>query len=410
MVSDGQPDAREGQAGRPGVAERFVVPRKPANAGGGKGPQFKTDATRGEGPGDWATYQLRRVFRNCRRRCTRKRRQKPAIASTPCTTRSAARKTHHRRNRLHRRRISHHGLVACGSRFLVACRSVGSESHQGKAVIKGESDEHCRWFVQPAAERQASDGKACPDRGEKASEALRQKQKADAEKKALIDKLLKPSGISEEDALNRASAIIERAIKNGLTEVEVLRFPNALCTDHGRAINNNLEPGWEDTLTGLPKEMYRFWNDTCDRSATGLLPKPFEHQRRPDAADRDLDRGIIGRRAQHHGLGRKPRTRAHQPLQADLPQARRDHPRSCVLQLPRAGAEEGPRITARPVRVWPKRLATGASDPADRSTTPRLSRAAAGAVLSCRLHAACTARRDRRSYIWLRALCPGGSN
>jgi hypothetical protein len=33
------------------VAERFVVPRKPGNAGGGKGPQFKTDAIRGEGPG-----------------------------------------------------------------------------------------------------------------------------------------------------------------------------------------------------------------------------------------------------------------------------------------------------------------------------------------------------------------------
>ena len=29
--------------------------------------------------------------RNCRKRCTRKRRQKPAIGSTPCTTRSAAR-------------------------------------------------------------------------------------------------------------------------------------------------------------------------------------------------------------------------------------------------------------------------------------------------------------------------------
>src|SRR6266576_3326960 len=86
-----QPDAREGQAGRPGVAERFAVPRKPGNAGGGKGPQFKTNAIRSEGLGDWATYQLRRVFRNCRRRCTRKRRQKPAIASTPCTTRSAAR-------------------------------------------------------------------------------------------------------------------------------------------------------------------------------------------------------------------------------------------------------------------------------------------------------------------------------
>ena len=82
MVSDDQPDAREGQAGRLGVAERFAVPRKLGNAGEGKGPQFKTDATSGEGFGDWATYQLRKLLRNCRRRCTRKRRQKPAIASS----------------------------------------------------------------------------------------------------------------------------------------------------------------------------------------------------------------------------------------------------------------------------------------------------------------------------------------
>ena len=33
------------------MAERFVVPLKLGNAGGGKGPQFKTDAIRGEGPG-----------------------------------------------------------------------------------------------------------------------------------------------------------------------------------------------------------------------------------------------------------------------------------------------------------------------------------------------------------------------
>lgn len=95
---------------------------------------------------------------------------------------------------------------------------------------------------------------------EKASEALLQKKKADAEKKALIDKLSKPSGISEQEALKRATEIIQRAIRNGLTEVEVFRFPNVLCTDHGRAINNDLEPGWENTLTGLPKEMYGFWD------------------------------------------------------------------------------------------------------------------------------------------------------
>src|SRR6266481_6590678 len=71
-VSDDQPNAREGQVGRHGVAERFVLPLRPGNSGGGKGPQFKTDATSSEGFGDWATYQLRKLFRNCRRRCTRK--------------------------------------------------------------------------------------------------------------------------------------------------------------------------------------------------------------------------------------------------------------------------------------------------------------------------------------------------
>jgi hypothetical protein len=94
---------------------------------------------------------------------------------------------------------------------------------------------------------------------EKASEAMRQKAKADAEKKALFDRLTRPSGVSEEERLKRAATIIQRAVKNGLTEVEVTRFPNVMCTDRGRAINNNLEPGWEKTLTGLPKELYEFW-------------------------------------------------------------------------------------------------------------------------------------------------------
>jgi len=45
--SDPQPETREGQAGPPGVADGFVVPRKPGNAGGGKGPEFKVDVRRG---------------------------------------------------------------------------------------------------------------------------------------------------------------------------------------------------------------------------------------------------------------------------------------------------------------------------------------------------------------------------
>src|SRR5512135_3126580 len=44
---DLQPDAREGQAGPGGVADRPAVPPTPGNAGRGKGPEFKTDARRG---------------------------------------------------------------------------------------------------------------------------------------------------------------------------------------------------------------------------------------------------------------------------------------------------------------------------------------------------------------------------
>jgi molybdopterin-biosynthesis enzyme MoeA-like protein len=93
---------------------------------------------------------------------------------------------------------------------------------------------------------------------EKAAAAARKQVDAEAEKKMLLEKLTKPSGVSDEEALRRVAAIIERAAANGLTEVQVYRFPNALCTDHGRAINQQ-EPGWETTLTGLPKEMYQFW-------------------------------------------------------------------------------------------------------------------------------------------------------
>ena len=43
-----QPDAREGQAGPFGVSERFIVPLKPSNFGGGKGPQFQKNVLRAE--------------------------------------------------------------------------------------------------------------------------------------------------------------------------------------------------------------------------------------------------------------------------------------------------------------------------------------------------------------------------
>lgn len=93
---------------------------------------------------------------------------------------------------------------------------------------------------------------------QKASEYLKKQQAAEAEKKALLDKLLQPSGVGDEERMKRAAAIINRAVSNGLTEVEIGRFSNKLFTDKGRAINQQ-EIGWERTLTGLPKELHAFW-------------------------------------------------------------------------------------------------------------------------------------------------------
>src|ERR1043166_409934 len=93
---------------------------------------------------------------------------------------------------------------------------------------------------------------------EEASKQARQLAEAEAEKNAFLERLAKPSGVSDEEAIRRGVKLIERAVANGKTEVQVHRFPNQLCTDKGRAINQQ-EPGWENTLTGVPKEIYELW-------------------------------------------------------------------------------------------------------------------------------------------------------
>jgi len=95
---------------------------------------------------------------------------------------------------------------------------------------------------------------------EKAEEAARHAAAAEAEKRELIERLGKPSGLSEDEKVKLAASVIQRAVRSGLTEVQVYRFPNVLCTDHGRAINQR-EQGWENTLTGIPKEIFQLWSD-----------------------------------------------------------------------------------------------------------------------------------------------------
>lgn len=133
--------------------------------------------------------------------------------------------------------------------------------------------------------------KAAEMEAEKAAEYMKKRQVAEAEKKALLDKLSKPSGVSDEERMRRAAAIINRAVSNGLTEVEVGRFSNKLFTDKGRAINQQ-EAGWEETLTGLPKELYEFWKKHLE--SRGFRAK-FQIADWPDGMPGDISLTLMWR-------------------------------------------------------------------------------------------------------------------
>jgi hypothetical protein len=73
---------------------------------------------------------------------------------------------------------------------------------------------------------------------EEASKEAAKMAAAEAEKKALLDQLKKPSGLSDEEAIQRAIKIIERAVSNGRTEVLLRQagqrvFPTRLLLNDG---------------------------------------------------------------------------------------------------------------------------------------------------------------------------------
>ncbi len=94
--------------------------------------------------------------------------------------------------------------------------------------------------------------------GAKASAAMKRMEAEERHKAELLERLAKPSGLSDDAVMEKASILIEHAVENGLMSVQVFRFPHTICTDNGRAINQG-EAGWETTLTGIPKEIYDFW-------------------------------------------------------------------------------------------------------------------------------------------------------
>jgi hypothetical protein len=58
-----------------------------------------------------------------------------------------------------------------------------------------------------------------------------------------------------EDEIAMVRRLVMNAVKDGKMEAMVYSFPSDLCTDSGRAINNN-DPRWPETLQGKAKEFF----------------------------------------------------------------------------------------------------------------------------------------------------------
>jgi hypothetical protein len=96
-----------------------------------------------------------------------------------------------------------------------------------------------------------------------ASKAVGGMDRAEQARAELIKSLSVPIEVTPEKLREVTKSVLHKlreAAKRGATELMVMRFPNTLCMDKGRAINNS-EQDWPDTLIGRPRQAYEFWRD-----------------------------------------------------------------------------------------------------------------------------------------------------
>lgn len=97
----------------------------------------------------------------------------------------------------------------------------------------------------------------------RASKDLDRMSRADKARKDLVKQLAEPVDLTPErlrQIVQTLQAKLRAAAGRGQTELMVMRFPTALCTDKGRAINNQ-ERNWPETLSGRPRQAYELWRD-----------------------------------------------------------------------------------------------------------------------------------------------------
>ncbi len=110
----------------------------------------------------------------------------------------------------------------------------------------------------------------------KAAEELRHMQEQEEKQKAVIEEFHKPPARTPDQLMQLLMQLVNQAAERGRSEVQVYRFPNTLCTDRGRRINNS-EPDWEKTLEGRPKLGFEFWHEHLRPLGFGLKAEILEY-------------------------------------------------------------------------------------------------------------------------------------
>ncbi|MFE1598769.1 hypothetical protein [Methylobacterium sp. ID0610] len=109
----------------------------------------------------------------------------------------------------------------------------------------------------------------------KAAKAVREMEGQDRAGQAraeLIKRLSEPVAVTPEKVHEITQTLLHKlriAAEQGQKELLVMRFPNLMCSDKGRAINN-AEAGWPETLTGRPRQAYEFWRERLHPAGYGL--------------------------------------------------------------------------------------------------------------------------------------------
>jgi hypothetical protein len=97
----------------------------------------------------------------------------------------------------------------------------------------------------------------------KASKDVGSTDRAEQARAELMKSLATPIELTPEKLKEITRSLLHKlrsAAERGQTELMVMRFPNTLCTDKGRALNNS-ERTWPDTLVGRPRQAYEFWRE-----------------------------------------------------------------------------------------------------------------------------------------------------